>query len=199
MRLLDVSCGTGQLLRSASILWDLDVYGIDISRVALMLTGQCAPGARLIQCDGAVLPFRDCTFEYITNLGSLEHYTDALQGIREMARVLTAGGRLAILLPNSYYLVDILWRVLRTGYGPSHGQLVERFATAGEWKDMLTEGGIQVLGTHAYNLRFPTTMADWAWYRLRPGRIARLLVGPFLPFNLSYCFLFVGRKARSRV
>jgi len=192
--LLDVSCGEGHLLRWASRLYHLETWGLDLSTVALEISGRNAPEARLARCDGTALPFPDNTFDYITNLGSLEHYVDIPQGIREMARVLKPEGRAAILLPNSYYLADIVWLVCRTGYGPSHQQTLERFATFGEWKDMLEEGGIEVVHTHAHNFRFPLNRSDWRWYQRRPRRFLNLLIAPFTPLHLSYCFLFIGKK-----
>jgi SAM-dependent methyltransferase len=179
--LLDVSCGEG-------------VWGVDISTTALKRSRQNAPDAKLARCDGITLPFPDNTFHYITNLGSLEHYTSILQGVQEMARVLRPEGSIAILVPNSYYLADIIWQVWRTGYGPSHRQVLERFATVGEWKDILEEGRIEVLSTYAYNFRFPVRLADWQWYRKRPRKFLNLLIAPFTPLNLSYCFLFIGQK-----
>jgi SAM-dependent methyltransferase len=195
--LLDISCGEGHLLKWASRLYDVGVWGIDISTVALRLSRQNAPGARLARCDGINLPLADDVFHYVTNLGSLEHYTDVLQGVREVARVLKPEGRAAILLPNSYYLADIIWLVWRTGYGPSHQQTLEQFATAGEWRDILAQGGIEVLRTYAYNFRLPVSASDWRWYRERPHKFLNLLIAPFTPFHLAYCFLFVGRKRQA--
>jgi SAM-dependent methyltransferase len=192
--LLDISCGEGYLLNWAFRLSALDVWGVDISSVALALSRQHVPDANLACCDGINIPFPGNTFDYATNLGSLEHYADIPQGIHEIVRILKPGGKCAILLPNSYYMADILWLVLRSGYGPSHQQLVEQFATVGEWTDMLATGGIEILHTHPYNFRFPKTMIDWKWYRHRPRRLLKLLLAPFVPFNLSYCFLFIGRK-----
>ncbi len=193
--LLDVSCGEGHLLHWGERLAGLKTCGIDISATALGIAGRNAAGAGLARSDGAALPFPDHTFQYVTNLGSLEHYADIPQGIREMARVTWPDGRLAILLPNSYYLADIIWWVWRTGYGPSHQQMVEKFATAGEWRDLLAAGGIETLRVYPYNFRFPTSAADWHWYRGRPRRLLNLLIAPLIPANLAYCFLFIGRKA----
>ncbi len=192
--LLDISCGEGHLLRLAHCLYNLDVWGIDISTFALRKSRQNVPSAKLVRCDGISLPFPDNAFQYVTNLGSLEHYVNIMQGIREVARVLRPEGWAAILLPNSYYIVDIIWKVGRTGYSPSHQQPLEHFATVGEWKDMLTEGGISVMHIYAYNFLFPKWRRDFQWFWKRPRRCLYLLVKPLIPFNLSYCFLFVGRK-----
>ncbi len=192
--ILDVSCGEGHLLKWAVQLFGMDGWGIDLSPVALKISRQHLPQAKLVRCNGIHLPFPDNTFHYITNLGSLEHYTDIPQGVREMARVLKPGGKVAISLPNSYYLVDIIWLVWRTGYGPSHQQTLERFSTVGEWKEILNEGGIEVMQIYSYNFSFPKSKSDWEWYRTRPSRLLKLLFSPFVPFNLSYSFLFIGKK-----
>lgn len=192
--LLDVSCGEGHLLRWASRQYGVQGWGIDISTVALQISRRKQGQTRLSRCDGIALPFREHSFDYVTNLGSLEHYADVSLGIREMARVLTPGGTAAILVPNSYYLADIVWKVMRSGYGPSHQQPLEMFASAGEWKDLLAEGGLIPQSTHAYNFRFPRHAADWRWYHRRPRRFLNLLIAPLVPFNLSYCFLFICQR-----
>jgi SAM-dependent methyltransferase len=193
--LLDVSCGEGHLLHWAGQGGGLGLWGIDISAEALRRAQGRAAAARLIRCDGIRLPFPAGSFDYVTNLGSLEHYSDISQGVREMARVLKPSGRTAILLPNSYYLGDIIWQVWRTGYGPSHRQLLEQFATLGEWRDLLAEGGIETMRVLPYNFSFPRSVADWRWYRQRPRKALNLLLGPFTPRNLAYCFLFIGRRS----
>jgi len=193
-RLLDVSCGAGHLLGAAAEC-QIRAAGIDISRVALQMARCNAQKAPTSQANGMALPFAPNSFDYVTNLGSLEHYSDIPLGIKEMARVLKPGGRLAIFVPNSYYLVDIVWMVMRTGYGPSHKQLLERFATAGEWRDTLTANGVRVERTHAYNFCFPRTAEDLRWYRRSPRKILNLCVAPIVPFNLAYHFLFIGTKA----
>lgn len=197
-RLLDVSCGEGHLLKWASHLYHMEVWGVDISTVALHLTRQNTEVAHLTRCNGTQLPYHGNVFHYVTNLGSLEHYPDVGRGVSEMVRVLKPGGRVAILLPNSYYLADIVWRVWRTGYGPSHQQPLECFAAVGEWSDILSREGVDITRVHAYNFLFPVMLKDWQWYRERPRRFLNLLIAPLIPFNLSYCHLFIGRKPASQ-
>lgn len=191
---LDMSCGEGHLLRCASAIEGAEVYGIDISTVALRIARDNVPSARLARCDGVRLPFREESFDFVTNLGSLEHYSDPAAGVAEIIRVLRPGGKAAILLPNSYYLGDIVWWVWRTGYGPSHKQILERFATAGQWRDLLETGGLDVQRVYPYNLRLPVVRADWRWYSERPTRLLSLLFSPLARGNLAYGFLYLARR-----
>lgn len=192
-RLLDVACGEGHLVKWAQQR-GVRGAGIDLSPVAARRAGRVAPGSLASVADGERLPFPAASFDYVTNMGSLEHFVDPVRGVREMARVLRPDGRAAVFLPNSYYLVDILWHVWRTGYSVSHRQLIERFATAHEWRDLLEEGGLKVQHIHAYNYRLPRTAADWEWYRRHPRKWLNLLAAPLIPFHLSYSFLFIASK-----
>jgi SAM-dependent methyltransferase len=171
-RLLDIGCGRGGLLAAAAER-GLVATGVEISDAALAAARAEVPGARVALADGERLPFRDGAFPLVTHLGNLEHFLDPRRGAREAARVLAPGGRAAFLLPNAYYSGD-LWRVIRTGYGPDHKQPIDRFATAGEWRDLLQEAGFRVTRAIAYN-KFKL------WKRI-------------FPFQLAYHFLFICEK-----
>ncbi len=165
-RILDSGCGGGSLLRE---LVECSRVGIDISDVALAEARRTDPDAHLALAQGERLPFDDGVFDQTVCLGNLEHFLDPARGVQELARVTRDGGRVWVMLPNSYYSGD-LWRVMRTGYGPDHHQPIERFGTVNEWRDLLEQNGLTVRRVIPYN-RF-----KW-WKRLLPG-------------NLAYHFLF---------
>lgn len=192
-KLLDVACGEGHLVRLA-IQRGVDAIGVDFSNNAA-LTAHSQTKVISIVGDGQALPFLDATFDYVTNIGSLEHFFDPVEGLREMRRVLHHEGKIALLLPNSFYLVDIIWHVWRTGYSVSHKQMIERFATKNEWNDLIEGEGFRVLKTYKYNMAFPHTRADFEWYRTHLRKILYLLVAPFMPTNLSYSFLYIAKIA----
>jgi SAM-dependent methyltransferase len=193
--LLDVACGEGVLLHLAQER-GLHSVGVDLAYQAMTLARQASDNTKTLVADGENLPFPTSCFDYVTNLGSLEHFLNPMAGIHELCRVLKPEGRAAILLPNSYYLPDIVWHVWRTGYGPSHKQPLERFATYGEWKDLLEQGGLEVERGYKYNFRFPRTILDWRWYFQHPRKFIYLVAAPLLPFHLSYSFLYICRCAR---
>jgi SAM-dependent methyltransferase len=176
-RLLDVGCGGGYLLRevrSAAPGAFASLHGIEISDVALMEARRQAPFAALALAQGERLPCADGSFDAVACLGNLEHFMDPRLGARELARACRKDGTAWVLLPNSFYSGDI-WRVIRTGYGPDHHQIIDRFASVNEWRDLLESSGLTVQETTPYN-RF-----KW-WKRL-------------LPRNLAYHFLYRARPS----
>lgn len=103
MRVLDVCAGTGDLsmVCARRVGATGRVIGADFNRP--MLEGlmskagaQDAPVAGL-QADALALPFRDGTFDRVTIGFSTRNLADLSAGVREMLRVLKAGGRLIIL------------------------------------------------------------------------------------------------------
>lgn len=188
--LLDIGCGEGRLVRLAGER-GLVPFGIDLSFIGVSTAREIAGRDIITLGDGERLPFPERSFDYLTNIGSLEHFPDPGEGLHEMRRVLKDSGTAALLLPNSYYLADILWHVWRTGYGPSHKQVLERFATYREWYDFIETHGLKVIHSFKYNFRFPRSKADLDWYLRNPRKILYLALAPLVPFNLSNHFLYL--------
>lgn len=178
-KLLDVACGGGHLLRYAEAK-HLLCYGIDLSDVAIQIAKKNVHNSVLIVGDGENMPWPEGFFDYITNLGSLEHFLHPDAGVREMRRVLANDGIACVMLPNSYYLFDIL-HALRTGYGVSHQQELERFAAVNDWRDLLENNGLRVKRIIKYN--------GFSFSR------KRTLAKPFIPLRLSYSFVFMCQRA----
>ena len=111
--LLDVSCGEGLFLREASRKANpLKTFGLDISDVAVSIAKNNTPGSILTVADGQRIPFRDKMFDYVTCLGSLEHYLDTDLGLRELNRVAKDEAQFCIVLPNSLS-IDLFFHVLK--------------------------------------------------------------------------------------
>jgi SAM-dependent methyltransferase len=139
-RLLDVGCGPGLLLGEA-VRHGARSCGVDLSRTALALAHRRVPGAGVACANAEALPFRDGWFDHLTCIGTLEHFLAADRALAEMRRVLKAGGRACIMVPNVRALKwQIDARIRRAHAAESH----ERAATLEEWRGVLARGGFTV-------------------------------------------------------
>ncbi len=111
MRVLDVGCGRGEILRRTAAL-GARAYGIDYARVAVSLSRRITaqdgsdvpPG--VYQASALYLPFSDDSFDRLLMLDIVEHlYPNELAAaFREARRVLKPGGRIVIhTAPNVWY------------------------------------------------------------------------------------------------
>lgn len=160
------------------------VSGLDLSPVALEMAAWEVPSAELEVGVAEEMPFGDETFDYVTCLGSLEHFAEPPLAVREMSRVLKPGGKAVVAVPNSHHLEAVV-NSLRYGISGHDGQILEELGTYNQWREMLEENGLQVVGVDKYNKRPP----------LRPPSIKNLFLRaarPFTPLNLSYLFIEMG-------
>ena len=129
MRVLDVGCGRGEILRHCARL-GADAYGIDYAEVAVDLTQDLiqsesgpAPGKTgVYQADAKRLPFPSAWFDRVLMFDVVEHlYPWELDAaMAEIKRVLTPGGMFVVhTAPNRWYDVYAypLVRLIRTLQG----------------------------------------------------------------------------------
>jgi SAM-dependent methyltransferase len=91
---LDVGCGGGA--STAALLPYVDrAVGIDPSRAMVRHAAARVPAASFSQAVAEALPFPSAAFQLVTAAGSL-NYADARAALREVSRVLAAGGYLAV-------------------------------------------------------------------------------------------------------
>jgi SAM-dependent methyltransferase len=96
-RLLDVGCGSGELLQHFTAQgWE--PYGIDPSAAAVAAARR--RGAEAHEGTLQDHPWRDETFEAIVFQHSLEHVVDPVAALEEARSLLAPGGVLAIAVPN---------------------------------------------------------------------------------------------------
>ena len=95
-RVLDAACGTGDLAVEALRI-GADVTGLDFSE--RMLERACRKSERItwVQGDVLALPFDDGSFDAATIGFGIRNVDDLESGLRELARVLRPGGKLAVL------------------------------------------------------------------------------------------------------
>ena len=97
-RVLDLACGTGDLLFAAVPPAHSGV-GLDVTHrmVQLARRRRSDPRTPLVTCDMLALPFTDGHFTVVTTGYGLRNVPDLDQALREIHRVLAPGGRLLSL------------------------------------------------------------------------------------------------------
>ncbi|MFZ6027657.1 MAG: methyltransferase domain-containing protein [Chloroflexota bacterium] len=194
--LLDISCGQGRLVTLARR-QGLRALGIDFSLEGVRKGRQETPAAGWAVGDGECLPFSDGSVDYITHIGSLEHYLHPDAGAREIARLLKPGGKACILLPNAFGLLGNIKHVLYKGEIFDDGQPLQRYATRASWEALLQRNGLHVFETVAYGeIERPRTLQDWRWLLPRPQKWMRMFLCRFIPLNLANHFVFLCTRER---
>lgn len=103
-RVLDVATGTGAVARQVAPLVGAAgrVVGLDPSPAMLAVARgvPAPPGAPVewVEGNGQALPFADASFDLVVCQQGLQFFPDRALGLREMRRVLAAGGRVGILV-----------------------------------------------------------------------------------------------------
>jgi ubiquinone/menaquinone biosynthesis C-methylase UbiE len=176
-------------------------FGIDLSFVAAKLAHIAAPGSRFVLGNAEELPFPDKHFDYIVNLGSLEHYLRPEVALAEMSRVCKDDGRLCIMVPNSRYLFGLIRSRKERFHYDGTGQIYEKMATFTEWRAMLKSSGLTVLRVYRDKEPLDTTWKN-VFRTPNPRHILNKIVEKFLqaymPLGLGYQFVFICQKESVR-
>jgi SAM-dependent methyltransferase len=161
-------------------------FGIDISEPTVTqarsaFTARSGP-LLAAAADVRALPFREASFDAVYSMGTIEHFDETEQAVREMARVLKPGGCAIIGVPNRYdpFLRPVLATLLQAlglyayGYEKSYSRralrhMLERagFSVTAETSILFIPGGLRMLD-----------LACHAWCRLL-SIVTAALVWPF--------------------
>lgn len=131
-RVLDVACGPGivveALARSAG-----EVVGCDITPEMLAKAEHRCAAAGLTNVRFApgraeALPFENASFDVVVSRSALHHFPDVAAALREMARVVRAGGRVVILdvISSENEAEAALHNALETLRDPSHVRMLPK-------------------------------------------------------------------------
>jgi demethylmenaquinone methyltransferase / 2-methoxy-6-polyprenyl-1,4-benzoquinol methylase len=177
-RVLDVATGTGMVAAELLARADCTVVGVDQS--AEMLAGARArfagadgPRVELIEGQAEALPFADASFDALTFTYLLRYVDDPAATVRELARVVRPGARVASLefgvppWPPAY----AAWR-LYTAIGlPALGRVASR-----EWADVGRFLGPSIRGFYE---RHPLEQIVGYWHAagLEDVRVRRMSLG----------------------
>lgn len=161
-RVLDVACGTGIVARLAAQATGAPgrVVGIDANEgmLAVARTVALRPGATIEwrQADANALPLPNEAFDAVACQQGLQFFADRIASLREMRRVLVAGGRLALAVfaePSRYNLA--LAEGLATLAG---GEAARRalapfaLADAGMLRELVAQAGFVAVDTSRLTL-----------------------------------------------
>ncbi|HEX9100353.1 MAG TPA: class I SAM-dependent methyltransferase [Candidatus Dormibacteraeota bacterium] len=105
--ILDVGCGTGRLLRSASERFPgAKLFGVDAAVEMVKQAQRSTPEGTIqfLQATAEGLPFPDSSFDLVFSTMTLHHWQNQGRGAAEVARVLTPDGRwlLAEFVPSGF-------------------------------------------------------------------------------------------------
>jgi ubiquinone/menaquinone biosynthesis C-methylase UbiE/catechol 2,3-dioxygenase-like lactoylglutathione lyase family enzyme len=174
-RALDVSTGGGHtalaLAPHVAHVTASDLTPRMLAAARDFLTTSGVTTADYVIADAEQLPFLDASFDLVTVRIAPHHYASLATAVREMAHVLTPGGRLLVIdniAPEDATLDALLnhWEKWRD---PSH----VRNYTASEWRRYLTDAGLEI--SDAEVQRKTHDFAPWVErMRMPPAESARL-------------------------
>jgi len=193
-RLLDVACGEGVLANIARERYQLDAHGSDLSLAGLRIAGS-EGSSSFVAGSGEGLPYADASFDYVTCIGSLEHFLDMEAGVREIVRVLRPDGTAMILVPNTYSLTNNIYSALRHGRSTIDYQPLQRYLACAEWAMLLEANGLTVERTVKQERTAPDNLADLIWYLGHWRELMRMVAAPLIPTNLATCFVYLCHRS----
>jgi SAM-dependent methyltransferase len=188
--LLDVSSGEGTLVHFARQ-QGLRACGTDFSTAALIKSAREYDLTAIWAANAEQLPVADRSFDFVTNIGSVEHYFDPEAAIRQMSRVLKSDGVACILVPNTFSLFGNVQYAWQTGDVFDDGQPLQRYNTRMGWHKLLVTNGLTPFKTLKYEREWPRTGRDVLWYLLRPRKVLKLLISPLIPVNLANSIVYL--------
>jgi demethylmenaquinone methyltransferase/2-methoxy-6-polyprenyl-1,4-benzoquinol methylase len=152
---LDVATGTGLVARAVRARASCRVIALDLVDEMLRHAGP-SDGIHYVRARAERLPFRDATFNGLTVTYLFRYVDDPVATLRELARVVHPGGRVAMLefarprapvirfgwwlytrtlLPLLGSLVSRDWREVGRFLGPSVDRFYERYDMEAIWRD----------------------------------------------------------------
>ena len=188
-KFLDIACGRGLLLKNTAN-YGLKPIGLDISLSALKILKNDAVSFQTINCAAEDIGFKANTFEYISCLGSLEHFLDIPKAISEMRRIAKENTLYCIVVPNNiHYRLDAKskWGIKKV-VGTRQQEMHEELHSLQEWKTILKENGLEILKIYKdrFFIKKKNVLKNLLFY----------LWLKYLPMKYSYQFIFICKSGK---
>jgi SAM-dependent methyltransferase len=183
--ILDVGCGDGHF---ASVAFDEQLdYGIDPDFPSLKEAAGFGAYKRLIQSDGAKLPFPNASQGSAISNSVLEHIPHLQDVLQELGRVLPSGAPFAFTVPNPGYAEDLslprwLTRIGLRSLGERYRQwfmVMSRTWNLHDeqgWAKLLSTAGFEIETTFRYFSPSALAMLEWGHYFGVPTLLPRIVV-----------------------
>jgi ubiquinone/menaquinone biosynthesis C-methylase UbiE len=146
-KLLDVACGPGQMLTAAKP-YQLDLFGVDISEVAVALCKDRLPEANVQTANAERLPFADDFFDFISCLGSIERFLNRKGALQEQYRVGKKGALYCFMVRNKN---NFKWKFFKQLLGLKNKKGHQDALDLQQWRALFNEVGfveVKVLPDH---------------------------------------------------
>ncbi len=153
-RLLDVACGTGELVRALGV-DRAQVVGCDIS-LGMLLRARDKVAGRWVQADASRLPLPDASFDRVACVNSFHYFPSPSAAVRELRRVVRPAG--TVLLVD--WCDDFLTCKLCAAWLRLTDEAFHRMDGLADCRARLEAAGLEVLRAD----RFRT---GWLWGLMR--------------------------------
>jgi ubiquinone/menaquinone biosynthesis C-methylase UbiE len=175
-RVLDVACGTGIVARLAAPQTGATgvVIGLDLHGGMLAVARAQAPTGVWVQGSATAFPCATAAFDVVVCQQGVQFFPDRLAALREMARVLRPGGRIALVVWGALadnpghaaleqglaqHLGPAVAAVLHTSFSLGDAEALQRLLGQAGFRDVVLSHSVKML-------RFASPEAFvWVWVR----------------------------------
>jgi ubiquinone/menaquinone biosynthesis C-methylase UbiE len=184
-RVLDIACGPGYAA-AAAVARGATATGVDIAAAMVELAGRLHPQVTFVEVNAEELPFDDGSYDAVVGNLAILHMGRPEEAVREFARVLAPGGRLALSTwdsPGVSRMPGIFFQAIQeAGAAPPPdvppGPPFFRFADEAEFTAVLEQAGLVDVGVETLAMRevLPGAGALWDWLleaTVRAGAVVR--------------------------